>query len=254
MAPRWYGIKDSQANEEELFLSPTALIENPEAQNRPASVSEVKEGLVKPDSPERVTSPAPAFNLDSDPNFSRLWHLFEVARDDFRSHYIDNHQKTKAAKFLRDTAENVIDYVKLKQPPGTEIDGASSSEPERLAWNLSELRSLLNQAVEVAQTACGGKKRRFEYRKTDVPGEPETSQSKGSSQKNVRQPEITTRPIHSRRERRPHAHYRGQRKVLWGERPRPAGPQGVSRKNETKTPAKDSYRPVYPHDRVSRSA
>lgn len=254
MAPRWYERKDSQANEEELFLSPAAVIENPKTQNRPASVSEAKEGLVRPDSPERATLPAPAFNLDSDTNFHLLWHIFEVAREEFRSHDIDNHQRTKAAKFLRDTAENVTDYVKLKQPPGTEIDGASSSEPRGLAGNLSELRFSLDQAVEVAETGCGGKKRRFEYSNTDVPGQLETSQIKGSSQKNVRQPEITSRPIHSRRERRPHAHYRGQRKVLFGERPRPAGPQGVSRKNETKTRATDSYRPVYPHDRVSRSA
>ena len=253
MAPRWYEKKNFQANEE-LFLSPTAVIESPEAPNRPASVPKVKEGLFKPDSPERVTVSAPAFNLDSDPYFSRLWHLFEEARDDFRSHHIDSHQRTKAAKFLRDTAENVMDYVMVKQPPGTEIDGASSNQPERLAWKLSELRSLLNQAVEVAKTACGGKKRSFEYRKTDVPGERETSQTKGSSQKNVRQLEITSRPIHPRRETLPHAHYRGQRKLLHGERPRPAGPHGGWRKYEMKNPATDSYRPRYPHNRVSRSA
>lgn len=193
-------------HEEGLFLSPGIVTDNPKAQHRPASVSKPEEGL------ESVTLPAQAFDPDSDPHFKRLWELFKIAREELRSKSKDNYQRSKAARFLRDTSENVMDFVRLKQPSAMAINDTSGHEPQGLARKLSELRSSHDEAVEVAETACGGKKRRFDYGKTDLP---DKSQTRGSSQENVRQSEATIGPIYSRRRQRvPRAHDREQREFL----------------------------------------
>lgn len=226
--------------EERPFPFPGIVTENPKAQNSPASVSKPQEGL------ESVTSPAQTFDPDADPHFKRLWELFKIAREEFRSQSMDNNQMAKAARFLRDTSENVMDFVRAKQPSAMAINDTSGHEPQGLAQKLFELRSSLDQAIEVAETTCGGRKRRFEYAITDVP---DKSQTQGSSQENVRQSEATVRPIHSKRQRVPHAHDRGQREVLpGGKSPRTTGLQGIHREFRTSTgrPRRsDKYRPSY---------
>lgn len=245
MAARWYETDYSQASEEELFVSPRAVIESPKDQHCPASVSNGKEDYVKLDSLQRVTLPAKAFNFDSDSKFNRLWGIFENVKEEFHSQPIDSRHRTKAAKFLRDTAENVLYYIKSNQPSAMATNDASNNEPQGLARKVSELRSSFNQAVQVAETGCGGKKRRFEYRKTDMPGELRKCQNKGSSQENVRHPEVTSRPQYPRRGRGSHMHYWRHRKVPISEKPpRQAGLHDASLRFD-RPRFTDKYRPAY---------
>ncbi|MCJ1466357.1 hypothetical protein MMC07_004976 [Pseudocyphellaria aurata] len=69
---------------------------------RLASASKAEADHMKLDSPKRITL-AP-----------RLWRVYEEAREDFRSCSTDNHDRTEAAKFLRDTVENAIHCIKSK--------------------------------------------------------------------------------------------------------------------------------------------
>lgn len=223
--------KNHRQMSEELFLSPGIVIEDPKAQHRPALVSKAEKDNVKPDSPEHVTLPATAFNSDSDPKFNRLWRLFMKARDEFNAIDIDSQERTTRAKFLRDTTENVMDYIKLMQPSAMATNDASSKETQGLTQKLSELRFTLNRAVEVANTGCGGKKRRFEYHQ------------------NASQPGVTSTPVHSRRQRSPPPYHRRPRRFVYHERPpRPAGPQGRPRgfDDSLEMPRfTDKYRPAY---------
>lgn len=194
-------------NEEGLFLSPGIVIEKPKAQDRPASVS----SYVKLDSAEHVTLPVQDFNFDSDPNFNRLWRLFENARADLNSqnmysHNMYSHQRNLAARFLRDTIENVMHYIKHNHPSGSAILNASSDEAPGIFHKLFELRSSHNQAAEAVKTAYGGRLRTFD--ELDVPGEASERQIQGSSasRENVgRQPELRGyhrgihRPVRPRR-------------------------------------------------------
>ena len=100
----------------------------------------------------------------------------------------------------------------------------SNEDSQGLARKLSEVKYSYHRAVEVAKTGHGGKDRRFEYRKTEVPWKIRDSQYKSISRGNVRQPEVINKPVYSSRERSPHAGYRRRR----------VGPRGT-----------DQYRPTY---------
>lgn len=216
---------------EELSLPPGIVVKDPKAQHCPAFVSKAEKDNAKPDSPEHVTLPATAFNPDSDPKFNRLWRLFVKAREEFEAIDIDSQERTKRAKFLRDTTENVMDYIKLMQSSAMATNDASSKETQGLTRKLSELRFTLNQAAEVANTGCGGKKRRFEYHQ------------------NASQPVVTSTSVHSRRQRSPPPYHRRQPRFVYHERPpRPAGPQGRPREFDDCLDMPrftDTYRPAY---------
>lgn len=241
MASRSFDRHYFQVKEEERFLSPEIVAESHKGQDRPAllKAEDCHDRITLPPKPARLASvsnaeegrgtlPPKAFGFDSDPNINRLWHLFEVAREDFLSCYTDNHHRTKAAKFLRDTAENAIDYIKLKEPSSIATNDASSKESHGLSQKFIELKSSLNQAVEVVNTAYGGKKRRFDYGNLDMPGGLKEGHPKRSSNGNIRQPQFTSRPVQPRLQRGPRAHYHGQRKNLLSERPPRSGSPNVT--------------------------
>ena len=99
--------------------------------------------------PESDTSPAPPFDThDMDPAFKRLMAVYEQARTEYLV-VAGNEDNTtiSAAKFVRDTVENVIDNLKEKN-----ID----------ADKQAELRTIARMAKDTVEKLCGGKKRKFD--------------------------------------------------------------------------------------------
>lgn len=79
----------------------------------------------------------------------RLWGLYETAKQEFFA--ITNttiSEKQKAAKFLRDTAENTLDHLRGKKAD------------ERL---IEELNKTLDVAKHTAMALHGGKRRKFDH-------------------------------------------------------------------------------------------
>ncbi|KAK5103711.1 hypothetical protein LTS08_003129 [Lithohypha guttulata] len=78
----------------------------------------------------------------------RLWTVYEKAKEDFFAISDSNSfDKQAAAKFLRDTAENTLEYLADKDP-GQQL--------------LDELKMTLAVAKHTAMTLHGGKKRKFD--------------------------------------------------------------------------------------------
>ena len=83
-----------------------------------------------------------------DPKLKRLWSVYENARSDYLA-VKDNHDRTKltGAKFLRDTAENTLEYLK-----GKHVD----------ALMMAELEGTFRMAKSIVVDLSGGKKRKFD--------------------------------------------------------------------------------------------
>jgi len=83
-----------------------------------------------------------------EPKLARLWSVYEKARADYLTVADNNdHTTAAAARFLRDTAENTILYLKDK-----------NTDPIMMA----ELHATCNMAKQTAVSLTGGKKRKFD--------------------------------------------------------------------------------------------
>ena len=100
-------------------------------------------------------------------------------------------ERTKSAKFLRDTTENCLSYLETRGslPPGdTSNDGVILvSEDSKI---VDEMKLTLQTAIKAAEEGSGGKKRRFDDDWTNVPQGPATMRSPAASQ-----PEGTRDPV-----------------------------------------------------------
>ena len=99
-----------------------------------------------------------------DQKLKRLFIIYHEARKDFDATPAKTLERTKSAKFLRDTTENCLAYIAAKQSrPGAKAtcDGL-----------LSELRSTLEETIAIAEQGSGGKKRRFDEDWENIPQEP----------------------------------------------------------------------------------
>ncbi|CAD6591935.1 MAG: hypothetical protein ASARMPRED_005873 [Alectoria sarmentosa] len=104
-----------------------------------------------------------------DEQLKRLFIVYHKARKDFDSTPTKTLERTKSAKFLRDTTENCLAYIAAKQNrPG----GGSESEFTRNGKMLDELRATLEETIAIAEQGSGGKKRRFDENWENVPQEP----------------------------------------------------------------------------------
>ena len=121
-------------------------------------------GMLDPSSDEHASPLAPLLqsqNIRNPPSstksmedikLARLWSVYQRARSDF--HAVTDatdrapHQTSAAARFLRDSAENTLHY--LKSSKGT--------EPIMVA----ELEGTYRMAKDVADSLAGGRKRKFD--------------------------------------------------------------------------------------------
>ena len=96
-----------------------------------------------------------------DPMFEKLWNVCKAAHKDYRKTPPKSLPRTKAAKFLRDTAENCIEFIERKQSAGTSQRFETSK--------LHALRDTLKETIEEATKGSGGKQRRFDEFTVPIP-------------------------------------------------------------------------------------
>ncbi|KEF51624.1 uncharacterized protein A1O9_12259 [Exophiala aquamarina CBS 119918] len=114
--------------------------------------------------------------LDMAPNLAKIWTVFENAKRDYRekSDHEDDGVRFKAAKFLRDTAENIL--IQLK--------GKNTDENM-----LIELNSTFKMAKAMVVSLSGGKKRKFDpVAMENVKGIPRGPSSEFGSQRHTENP------------------------------------------------------------------
>ena len=97
---------------------------------------------------------------DDDPKFQRLESLCEEARVDFESSGPARYEKANAARFLRDTVENTILYIKSNKL-GDSGQGFCRPAPE-YEEKLKDLEQTFKEAAIAAREAHRGEPRRFE--------------------------------------------------------------------------------------------
>ena len=104
-------------------------------------------------------------SVGHDEKFRRLIDIYHKAKTDFLSTPPRSLDRTKAAKFLRDTIENCLAYLEAKRVPtsanGSTADSSSVNGTIDRAM-LKELKNTLAQATAIAEKGSGGKKRRFD--------------------------------------------------------------------------------------------
>lgn len=105
---------------------------------------------------------------DGDESLKRLFIVYHKARKDFDATPAKTLERTKSAKFLRDTTENCLAYIAAKQTRS----GGSKVEAICDGNMLDELRATLEETIAIAEQGSGGKKRRFDENWENVPQEP----------------------------------------------------------------------------------
>ena len=118
---------------------------------------------------------------DARDDIDKLFVLYKRAKPDFEATPLKSLERTKAAKFLRDTAENCISCLTPKRQPGGGFTAINTRRYlNKHGLTLEELKSVLEQAREAAEQGSGGKKRRFDYNWDNVPEAPATMRSPSS--------------------------------------------------------------------------
>ena len=105
----------------------------------------------------------------------RLFITYQKAKKDFEATPLKSLERTKSAKFLRDTIENCLAYLAARQDPslGREFFDATIQLSGGKA-TIDAMKSTLQEAIEAAEEGSGGKKRRFDEDWTAVPEAPAT--------------------------------------------------------------------------------
>ena len=97
---------------------------------------------------------------EGDAKLLRLENLCDKAKRDFKASGFARYEKANAAKFLRDTVENTINYIKSTKLADSG-QGWSENEPN-YREKLRSLEQTWEQAAIAAQNAHRGEPRRFE--------------------------------------------------------------------------------------------
>ena len=124
---------------------------------------------------------AQATSTGDDQKLKRLMEIYYKAKADFNSTPPKSLDRTRTAKFLRDTVENCLNYLKAKHIP-TSTD-ATATDPSHTRGTIdqaviNELRSTLGETKAIAEKGSGGKKRRFDQDWENVPLELENSKAR----------------------------------------------------------------------------
>ena len=93
--------------------------------------------------------------------------MYHQARKDFDTMSAKTPERTKSAKFLRDTTENCLAYIAAKQTSSADSESATCDGDL-----LDELRATLEETIAIAEEGSGGKKRRFDEKWDNMPQEP----------------------------------------------------------------------------------
>ena len=105
---------------------------------------------------------------DGDEKLKRLFIVYHKAKKDFHATPAKTLERTKSAKFLRDTTENCLAYIAAKQTRSGDSQVEAACDGEML----SELRATLEETIAIVEQGSGGKKRRFDENWENVPQGP----------------------------------------------------------------------------------
>ena len=105
---------------------------------------------------------------DGDEKLKRLFIVYHKAKRDFHATPAKTLERTKSAKFLRDTTENCLAYIAAKQTRSGDSQVEAACDGEML----SELRATLEETIAIVEQGSGGKKRRFDENWENVPQGP----------------------------------------------------------------------------------
>lgn len=165
----FYRPHDRQAQDESLFLSEGSDIffsdvPNETQHSRPTSFTDDKLGH-KPLKPSSAD--------DQQGTLLRLCTIYHYAKADFHARNPKSLERTKAAKFLRDTTENLMAYIASRIDNSMGSD-AITIEAKLAKHNVSrlELDPMLKETIAVAERGSGGKKRSFDEDWASVPSAP----------------------------------------------------------------------------------
>lgn len=153
--------------DEELFLSeePEPKV-TPQARNLVASTLAADNEALVVDACGDLTLDPEAAHLDPDTKLDRIWSVYESARKDFASTKSGTESYTKAARFLRDTIENGINYIEGSQSSlMSPLEMSTASDNVLLnptQQKLVQMRSSLEEVTEIVNRGFQGRKRRFE--------------------------------------------------------------------------------------------
>jgi len=107
--------------------------------------------------------------------FRKLFLTYQDAKEDFHSTSKKSLERTKSAKWLRDTAENCLTYLAARiDSPGSQEPFDNILEVSDSKAAVSEMKLTLQEATEAAEEGSGGKKRRFDEDWTSIPEAPAT--------------------------------------------------------------------------------
>ena len=120
--------------------------------------ADVKQRSISADDPQLRS-------FGGDLKLNRLMDVYQVARYDFDATPPKSLDRTKAAKFLRDTIENCQSYLKAQQNI-SHSDGKpnyhSSAQGPLDPATLDEMQTLLEVTCAIVERGSGGKKRSFD--------------------------------------------------------------------------------------------
>lgn len=117
--------------------------------------------------------PYPAAGGEQNEMLRKLFFTYQQARRDFHATPLKSLERTKSAKFLRDTTENCIAYIASREDtPGGEGIINTDIELTQGQSTLDEMRSTLEEAKKAAEAGSGGKKRRFDESWANIPEGP----------------------------------------------------------------------------------
>ena len=142
---------------DELFVSDTC--NTSQVSDSSHRVKETVEKMPMNDSSNHIVSGSTSQNE----KLKRLFNMYRTAKADFHTTSPKTLDRTRAAKFLRDTIENCLEYMSSKEIPMSSIGGISSGSTDISKQNISEeFQATLKEAVAAAEMGSGGKKRSFD--------------------------------------------------------------------------------------------
>ena len=103
----------------------------------------------------------------------KLFITYQTAKKDFDASRLRSLERTRSAKFLRDTTENCLAYLTANQNPLRDTEPPdTSSELSGGSAIVDEMNTTLQKAIEAAEEGSGGKKRRFDDDWAFIPAVP----------------------------------------------------------------------------------
>jgi hypothetical protein len=115
--------------------------------------------------PSQLAPLDPRLHRSMCPKLSSMWSTYTSSRTEYISLLgTGRHEQTiKAAKFLRDTAENILLYIRHNHAPSDLGSGGAGPDGDAVVECVKELQGTFDHAKNTVVCLTGGKKRKFDH-------------------------------------------------------------------------------------------